>query len=173
MICTPHRGSNLTYAHLSCPYMQCVCFSSTLSSPFHPTSSSSHSSSISCSPSCTSTTLRVVLTLRTSPERRWTLLTNPTSSQFCKHQQKRRPKSEQFRSKRAETHKNTQSDKNPETSLVTFSFTSVFFYVGRVDASNIGHILLLCEYFVLGRVDASNICHQYLLGGSRFRASNP
>ena len=24
MICTPHRGSSLTCAHLSCPYMQCV-----------------------------------------------------------------------------------------------------------------------------------------------------
>ena len=59
-----------------------VRFSSTLSSPFHPTSSSSHSSSISCTSSCTSsTTLRAVVTLRTSLERRWTLLTNPTSSQ--------------------------------------------------------------------------------------------
>ena len=58
-------------------------FSSTLSSPFHPTSSSSHSSSISCSPSCAScTTSRAVVTLRTSPERRWTPLTNPTSSQM-------------------------------------------------------------------------------------------
>ena len=55
---------------------------STLSSPFHPTSSSSHSLSISCSSSCTSsTTLMVVVTLRTSPKRRWTLLTNPTSLQ--------------------------------------------------------------------------------------------
>ena len=58
-------------------------YSSTLSSPFHPTSSSPHSSSISCSPSCTSsTTLRAVVTLRTSPKRRWTQLTNPTSSQL-------------------------------------------------------------------------------------------
>ena len=57
-------------------------FSSTLSSPFHPTSSSSHSSSISRTSSCTSsTTLRAVGTLRTSLERRWALLTNPTSSQ--------------------------------------------------------------------------------------------
>ena len=47
--------------------------SSTLSSPFHPTSSTSHSPSISCSPSCSlavplaqsSTTLRTVVTLRT------------------------------------------------------------------------------------------------------------
>ena len=57
-------------------------FSSTLSSPFHPTFSSSYSSSILCSPSCTSsTTLRAAVTLRTSPERIWTQLTNPTSSQ--------------------------------------------------------------------------------------------
>ena len=67
MMCTPHRGSSLSCARLS---------------PFHPTSSSSHSLSISCSPSCTSsTTLRAVVTLRTSPKRRWTQLTNPTSSQ--------------------------------------------------------------------------------------------
>ena len=46
------------------------CFSSTLSSPFHPTSSSPHLSSISCSPSCiSSTTLRAVATLRASPEK--------------------------------------------------------------------------------------------------------
>ena len=57
-------------------------YSSTLSSPFHPTSSSSHSLSISCSSSRTSsTTLRAVVTLRTSPRRRWTLLTNPASPQ--------------------------------------------------------------------------------------------
>ena len=56
--------------------------SSTLSSPFHPTSSSSHSPSISRSPCCTSsTTLRAVVTLRTPPKRRWTQLTNPTSTQ--------------------------------------------------------------------------------------------
>ena len=55
-------------------------YSSTLSSKFHPTFSFSHSLSISYISSCTSsTTLRVVLTLRTSPKRRWTLLTNPTS----------------------------------------------------------------------------------------------
>ena len=47
-------------------------YSSTLSSPFHPISSSSHSLSISCSPSCTSsTTLRAAVTLRTSPKRVW------------------------------------------------------------------------------------------------------
>ena len=58
------------------------CISSILSLPFPSTSSSSHSSSISCTSSCTSsTTLRAVVTLRTSLERRWTLLTNPTSSQ--------------------------------------------------------------------------------------------
>ena len=57
-------------------------YSSALSSPFHPTSSSPHSSSISCSPYCTSsTTLRAIVTLRTSPKRRWTQLTNPTSTQ--------------------------------------------------------------------------------------------
>ena len=57
-------------------------YSSTLSSPFHPTSSSPHSSSISFSPSCTSsTTLRAVVTLRTSPKRRWCPLTNSTSTQ--------------------------------------------------------------------------------------------
>ena len=56
--------------------------SSTLSPPFSSTSSSSHSSSTSCTSSCTSpTTLRAVVTLRTSPERRWTPLTTPTSSQ--------------------------------------------------------------------------------------------
>ena len=56
--------------------------SSTLSPPFPSTSSSSHSSPISCTSSCTSTTtLRAVVTLRTSPERRWTPLTTPTSSQ--------------------------------------------------------------------------------------------
>ena len=57
--------------------------SSTLSSPFPSTSSSSHSSLTSCTSSCTSSTaLRAVATLRTSPERRWTQLTNPTSSQI-------------------------------------------------------------------------------------------
>ena len=46
--------------------------SSTLSSPFHPTSSFHHSLSISCSPSCTSSTsLRTVVTLRIPPKRRW------------------------------------------------------------------------------------------------------
>ena len=58
-------------------------YSSNWSSPLHPTSSSSHSLSISCSPSCTSsTTLRAVVTLRTSSKRRWTQLTNPTSTHF-------------------------------------------------------------------------------------------
>ena len=53
-----------------------------MSPPFPSTSSSSHSSLTSCTSSCTSsTTLRAVATLRTSPERRWTLLTTPTSSQ--------------------------------------------------------------------------------------------
>ena len=54
--------------------------SSTLSSPFHSVSSSSHSPSISCSPFCSSsTTLRTVVTLRTPPKRRWSLLMSPTS----------------------------------------------------------------------------------------------
>ena len=45
-------------------------YSSTVSSPFHPTSPSSHSLSISCSHSCiSSTTLRAVATLRTSPKK--------------------------------------------------------------------------------------------------------
>ena len=56
--------------------------SSTLSSPCHPTFSSIHSSKISCSPSCTpSTNLKAVLTLPTSPKRRWCLRTNPTPTQ--------------------------------------------------------------------------------------------
>ena len=59
--------------------------SSTLSPPFPSTSSSSHSSLTSCTSLCTSsTTLRAVATLRTSPERRWTLLTTPTSSHEAK-----------------------------------------------------------------------------------------
>ena len=54
---------------------------STLSPPFPSTSSSSHSSSISRTSSCTSsTTLRTVVTLRASPERRWTPLKTTTSS---------------------------------------------------------------------------------------------
>ena len=48
------------------------CHSSTLSCPFHPTSSSSHSPSISCSPSSfSSTTSRTVATLRTPPKKKW------------------------------------------------------------------------------------------------------
>ena len=55
--------------------------SSTLSSPFPSTSSSSHSSLISCTSSYTSsTTLRALVTLLTSPEKRWTPLKTPTSS---------------------------------------------------------------------------------------------
>ena len=56
--------------------------SSTLSPPFPSTSSSSHSSFISCTSSSTSsTTLRAVASLCTPPKRVWTLLTTPTSSQ--------------------------------------------------------------------------------------------
>ena len=59
-----------------------VCGSpSTLSPPFPSTSSSSHSSFISCTSSCISSiTLRAVASLCTPPERVWTLLTTPTSS---------------------------------------------------------------------------------------------
>ena len=52
--------------------------SSALSPPFPSTSSSSHSSFISCT---SSTTLRAVASLCTPPKRLWTLLTTPTSSQ--------------------------------------------------------------------------------------------
>ena len=63
-------------------------FSSTFSSPFHPISSSSHSLSISCTFSCTSsTTLRAVVTLSTLPKKRWSLMTNSTSSQRMKRLQ--------------------------------------------------------------------------------------
>ena len=58
--------------------------SSTLSPPFSSTSWSSHSSLISCTSSCTSsscTTFREVVTLGTSPEKRWTPLTILASSQ--------------------------------------------------------------------------------------------
>ena len=56
--------------------------SSTLSSPFHSTSSSSHFPSISRSPCCSSSTsLRTVVTLCTPPTRRWCLLRSPTSTQ--------------------------------------------------------------------------------------------
>ena len=82
MICTPHRGSRLKAQVVRFSHVIHACnvrYSSTWSSPFHPTSSYSHSLSISCSPSCTfSTTLRAAL--RTPPRRRWTLLTNPTST---------------------------------------------------------------------------------------------
>ena len=55
---------------------------STLSSPFHPTSFFSHFPSISCSPCCSSSTsLRTVVTLRTPPNRKWSLLTSPASPQ--------------------------------------------------------------------------------------------
>ena len=82
MICTPHRGSScVRISHVIHAYSER--YSSTLSSPFHPTSSSSHSLSISCTSSCTSsTTLRAVVTLRTSPKRRWSLMTSPTSPQI-------------------------------------------------------------------------------------------
>ena len=67
----------------ACHLMHEVCGSpSTWSPPFSSASSSSHSSFISCTSSCTSsTTLRAVASLCTPPERVWTLLTTPTSSQ--------------------------------------------------------------------------------------------
>ena len=56
--------------------------SSTLSSPIHPTSSSSHSPSISCSPCCSSSTsLRISCNTACSANRRWSLLTSPASPQ--------------------------------------------------------------------------------------------
>ena len=63
-----------------------VCGSpSTLSPPFPSTSSSSHSSFISRTSSCiSSTTLRAVASLCTLAKHVWTLLTTPTSSQNYK-----------------------------------------------------------------------------------------
>ena len=69
--CTPHRVAQVVrVSHVihACSERH----SSTLSSPFNPTSSSSHSPSISRSPCCSSSTsTRVVVTLRTPPTRRW------------------------------------------------------------------------------------------------------
>ena len=60
------------------PIHASVRISSTLSPSFPSTSSSPHSSSVSCISSCTSSTiLRAVVTLRTSLERKWTPLTTP------------------------------------------------------------------------------------------------
>ena len=59
--------------------------SSTLSSPFHPTSCSSHSPSISRSSCCPSTSTRLVVTLCTPPTRRGGLRTNPSSAHFQSH----------------------------------------------------------------------------------------
>ena len=56
--------------------------SSTLSPPFPSVSSSSHSPSISRSSCCPFTSMRIAVTLRTSPERRWTPLTTPTSTGY-------------------------------------------------------------------------------------------
>ena len=79
--CTPHRVAQVVrVSHVihACGERH----SSTLSSPFHPTSSSSHSPSISCSPCCSfSTSLRTEVTLRTPPKKRWGLLTSATSAQ--------------------------------------------------------------------------------------------
>ena len=66
--------------------MMSECISSTLSLPSPSTSSSSHSFFISCSSPCTfATTLRAVVTLRTSIQRIWTFLTTPTSSHEEEH----------------------------------------------------------------------------------------
>ena len=77
--CTPHRVAQVSLVRVISWSSHDERISSTLSPPFPSTSSSSHSSLTSCT---SSTTLRAVATLRTSPERRWTLLTTPTSSQF-------------------------------------------------------------------------------------------
>ena len=80
MIHTLHR---MAQGCCACHLMHEVCGSpSTWSPPFSSVSSSSHSSFISCTSSCTSsTTLRAVASLCTPPERVWTPLTTPTSSQ--------------------------------------------------------------------------------------------
>ena len=81
---TTSRGSRLKCA--------CACLShlihawserhsSTLSTPFHPTSSSPYSPSISLSSCCPPTSTRIVVTLCTPPTRRWILRTNPTPAQ--------------------------------------------------------------------------------------------
>ena len=81
--CQDARDKQVTRVRTDLIHAWSELYSSTLSSPFHPISFSSYSPSISSSPSCTSsTTLRAVVTLRTSPERRWTQLTNPAFSQF-------------------------------------------------------------------------------------------
>ena len=74
---TTSRGSRVLRMS-SHPRMKCAVLPRPWS-PFPSSSSSSHSSLTPCTSSCTS--LRTVATLRTSPERRWTLLTTPTSSQ--------------------------------------------------------------------------------------------
>ena len=79
--CTPHRVAQVSLVRVISWSSHDERISSILSPPFPSTSSSSYSSLISCTSSCTSsTTLRAVATLRTSLERRWTLLTTPTSS---------------------------------------------------------------------------------------------
>ena len=80
MICTPHRGSSFTCArHLMVITWWAYFFDFESSISFYFLFSFS---SISWTSSCTSsTTLRTVVTLPTSPKRRWTQLINPTSSQ--------------------------------------------------------------------------------------------
>ena len=99
------------------------CFSSTLSS------------SISCSPSCTSSrTLRVVVTLRTPPKRRWTQLTNPTSSQSCCA----RPKARSQYSLRNAGKLNPESCSNCRFSSLTDSIIDV--HVQHVGSFVIGNV---------------------------------
>ena len=82
MSCTPHRVAQVSLVRVISWSSHDERISSTLSPPFPSPSSYSHSSLTSCTSSCTSsTTLRAVATLRISPEKRWTLLTTPTSSQ--------------------------------------------------------------------------------------------
>ena len=80
MNCTPHRVAQVSLVRVVSWSSHDERISSTLSPPFPCTSSSSHSSLTPCTSSCTSsTTLRAVATLRTSPKSVWTLLTRPTS----------------------------------------------------------------------------------------------
>ena len=78
MICTPHRRSRVNLCAHLVSSMHAVGVTLRL---WHPTSSFSHSLSISFSPSCTSSTnWRAIVTLR--PRQKgdgWNLMTNPTS----------------------------------------------------------------------------------------------
>ena len=81
--CTPHCVVHVSIVRVISWSSHDERISSTLSPPFRSTSSSSQSSLTFCTSSCTSsTTLRAVATVRTSPKKRWIPLTTPTSSQF-------------------------------------------------------------------------------------------